>query len=37
MQSYVDEFDLPEGEVLRTPATTGSVLQKVNPKEKGVR
>jgi hypothetical protein len=33
MQSYVDEFDLPEGEVPRTPATTGSVLQKVDPKD----
>jgi hypothetical protein len=33
MQSYVDEFDLPEGEVPRTPATPGSVLQKVDPKD----
>jgi hypothetical protein len=33
MQSYVNEFDLPEGEVPRTPATPGSVLQKVNPKD----
>jgi hypothetical protein len=33
MQSYVDEFELPKGEMLRTPAATpGSVLQKVNPK-----
>jgi hypothetical protein len=33
MQSYVDEFDLPKGEVPRTPATPGSVLQKVDPKD----
>jgi hypothetical protein len=33
MQSYVDEFDLPEGQVPRTPATPGSVLQKVDPKD----
>jgi hypothetical protein len=28
MQSYVDEFDLPKGELPRTPATPGSVLKK---------
>jgi hypothetical protein len=33
MQSYVNEFDLTEGEVPRTPATPGSVLQKVDPKD----
>jgi hypothetical protein len=33
MQSYVKEFDLPKGEVPRTPATPGSVLQKVDPKD----
>jgi hypothetical protein len=33
MQSYVDEFELPKGETPRTPATPGSVLQKVEPKD----
>jgi hypothetical protein len=33
MQSYTDEFDLPEGETPRTPATPGGVLQKCDPKD----
>jgi Reverse transcriptase (RNA-dependent DNA polymerase) len=31
MQSFVDEFILPEGEVPKTPATPGEVLQKEEP------
>jgi hypothetical protein len=33
MQSYFDKFDLPGGETPRTPATPGSVLQKVDQKD----
>jgi hypothetical protein len=33
MQSYVDEFELPEGDTPRTPATPGSVLHKGGPKD----
>ena len=33
MQSYEDEFELPEGEPPRTPATPGSVLCKGNPED----
>jgi hypothetical protein len=32
MQSYAGEFELPEGDMLRTPATPGSVLRKGGPK-----
>jgi hypothetical protein len=33
MPSYVDEFNSPKGETPRTPATPGSVSQKVDPKD----
>ena len=29
IQSFVDEFNLPEGETLRTPAVPGQILRKV--------
>jgi hypothetical protein len=33
MQSYIDEFDIPDGNVPKTPATPGSVLQKGEPQD----
>ena len=33
IQSYTDEFDLPEGETPKTPATPGSVLQRGEPND----
>jgi hypothetical protein len=33
LQSYTDEFDLPEGENPRTPATPGGVLRRGDPKD----
>ena len=33
MQSFVDEFELPEGDTPRTPATPGSVLRNSGSKD----
>jgi hypothetical protein len=33
LQSFTDEFELPDGDTPKTPATPGSVLQKGDPKD----